>query len=164
RFLAYARAGSPAGAPAPVQGRHGRRDPVAARSARIQGGAPGLAPARAAPCRSGGPGMTCVLHISDTHFGTEFPDVVEALVALARDQAPELVVLGGDITQRARRGQFEAAGRFVARLPAPVLAVPGNHDIPLFNLLARWRAPYGGYRRIFGHDLEPVYESPGLLA
>jgi len=108
--------------------------------------------------------MTRVLHISDPHFGTEIPDVVEALVTLARAQAPELVVLGGDITQRARHGQFEAAARFVARLPAPVLAVPGNHDIPLFNLLARWRAPYGGYRRVFGDDLEPVYESAGLLA
>jgi len=108
--------------------------------------------------------MTRVLHISDTHFGTERPDVVEALVALAGEQAPELVVLGGDITQRARRAQFDAAARFAARLGAPVLAVPGNHDIPLFNLLARWRAPYGGYRRAFGDALEPVYESPALLA
>jgi 3',5'-cyclic AMP phosphodiesterase CpdA len=108
--------------------------------------------------------MSLVLQISDTHFGTERPPVVEALVALASQLRPDLVVLSGDITQRARRAQFDAARRLVERLPpAPLLALPGNHDIPLFNLAARIFRPYGGYARVFGNELDPVYESHDLL-
>jgi hypothetical protein len=88
--------------------------------------------ARATPRHEGG--MSVLLQISDTHFGTEQPPVVEALLALAAQQRPDLVVLSGDITQRARPAQFRAAKAFVDRLGAPVLAVPGNHDIALFDL------------------------------
>jgi hypothetical protein len=99
--------------------------------------------------------MTVLLQISDTHFGTERATVVDALTALARQQRPDLVVLSGDITQRARPAQFRAARAFTDRLGAPVLAVPGNHDIPLFDLWARLRSPYGRYSAAFGTDLEP---------
>ncbi|MBV7481872.1 metallophosphoesterase [Bordetella sp. BOR01] len=108
--------------------------------------------------------MTRILHISDTHFGTEREPVVQALLALAQRLQPELVLLGGDITQRARRSQFAAARRFVQALQRPVLAVPGNHDIPLYNLAARLLDPYGAYRRALGVNLEPVVETDGLLA
>ncbi len=108
--------------------------------------------------------MTRILHLSDTHFGTERKPVVEAVLDLARSLAPDLVVLSGDITQRARRGQFAAARKFIERLSLPVLAVPGNHDIPLFNVLARALNPYGNYKRALGAVLEPVFESDGLLA
>ena len=67
--------------------------------------------------------MSVLLQISDTHFGTEQPHVVEALVALAAQQRPDVVVLSGDITQRARPAQFRAAKDFVDRLGAPVLAM-----------------------------------------
>ena len=112
--------------------------------------------------------MTVLLHLSDPHFGTERPPVVEALVALARRQRPDLVVLSGDITQRARRHQFGLARAFVGRLGAPVLALPGNHDIPLFNLAARLAWLYAGYLRAFashafGDALNPVFSSPDLL-
>jgi 3',5'-cyclic AMP phosphodiesterase CpdA len=108
--------------------------------------------------------MSLVLQISDTHFGTEQPPVVEALVRLARDHAPSLVVLSGDITQRARRRQFRAARAFVDRLGAPAtLAIPGNHDIPLFNLAARLFTPYANHCREFGADLEPEFESEQLF-
>ncbi|MEX3629596.1 MAG: metallophosphoesterase [Burkholderia sp.] len=94
--------------------------------------------------------MSRLLQISGPHFGAE---------------RPELVVMSGDLTQRARRHQFEAARAFVARLGAqPVLAIPGNHDLPLFDLIARWRQPYARYRRTFGNQLEPVYDAPALLA
>ncbi|MDT4808535.1 3',5'-cyclic adenosine monophosphate phosphodiesterase CpdA [compost metagenome] len=108
--------------------------------------------------------MTRILHLSDTHFGTERKPVVEAALDLARALAPELVVLSGDITQRARRGQFAAARKFIERLSLPVLAVPGNHDIPLFNVFARALNPYGNYKRALGAVLEPVFENDGLLA
>ena len=107
--------------------------------------------------------MSVLLQISDTHFGTEQGAVVQALVTLAHQQRPDVVVLSGDITQRARPAQFRAARSFVDRLGAPVLAVPGNHDIPLFDLWARLRSPYGRYSAAFGIDLEPVYRSAELL-
>ena len=109
--------------------------------------------------------MKLLLQISDPHFGTEQAPVVEALVRLVHAQAPELVVLSGDITQRARRKQFRAARRFMDRLAAPAtLVIPGNHDIPLFNPGVRLFKPYANHRREFGPDLEPVFESDWLLA
>ena len=107
--------------------------------------------------------MSVLLQISDTHFGTEEPQVVEALTTLAVQQRPKLVVLSGDITQRTRPDQFRAAKSFVDRLGAPVLAIPGNHDIALFNLWARLTRPYARYAKEFGGDLEPVHSSQNLL-
>ncbi len=107
--------------------------------------------------------MSVLLQISDTHFGTEQPQVLEALVALAAAQRPDLVVLSGDITQRARPAQFRAARAFVDRLGSPVLAIPGNHDIALLDLWARCTQPYGRYARAFGHNIEPVHETPDRL-
>lgn len=107
--------------------------------------------------------MGVLLHISDTHFGTEQAPVVEALVALAAQQRPDVVVLSGDITQRARPAQFRAAKACVERLGAPVLAIPGNHDIALFDLWARLTRPYARFSAVFGADLEPVHASPNWL-
>lgn len=107
--------------------------------------------------------MSVLLQISDTHFGTEQPQVVEALVALSARQQPDLVVLSGDITQRARPAQFCAAKAFVERLGAPVLAIPGNHDIALFDLWARLNHPYARYAKAFGTELEPVHASQDWL-
>ena len=105
-----------------------------------------------------------LLQISDPHFGTERKPVVEALLQLARDHVPDVVVLSGDVTQRARRGQFRSARAFIDRMNPPALvAIPGNHDIPLFNLAARAFAPYATYSRAFGSDLEPEFESADLL-
>jgi 3',5'-cyclic AMP phosphodiesterase CpdA len=89
---------------------------------------------------------------------------VDALAALARQQRPDLLVLSGDITQRATPAQFEAAGAFVRRLGVPMLAIPGNHDIPLFDLWTRLRRPYARYAAAFGPELEPVHRSPDLMA
>lgn len=108
--------------------------------------------------------MTRVLHISDTHFGTEVEVVTRALQALVGQAQPDLVLLGGDVTQRARKKQFAAARAFVQSLDSPVLAVPGNHDIPLFNIFARLMRPYGNYRQALGVNLEPVFEDERILA
>jgi 3',5'-cyclic AMP phosphodiesterase CpdA len=107
--------------------------------------------------------MSVLLQISDTHFGTERAPVAEALVALAEQLAPERVLLSGDITQRATAAQFAAARAFCARLRRPVLAIPGNHDIPLVNLAARLLWPYARHQRAFGAELEPVHASPEWL-
>lgn len=108
--------------------------------------------------------MTVVLHLSDPHFGTERPEVVEALVRLARAEQPDLVLLSGDITQRATARQFEAAQAFCQRLGAKaLLAIPGNHDIPLFDVGRRLLGPYARYRAAFGRALEGEWSSPDLL-
>lgn len=107
--------------------------------------------------------MSVLLHISDTHFGTEQAPVMAALLDLAAQQQPDLVVLSGDITQRARPAQFQAARAFVDRLGAPVLAIPGNHDIPLLDLRERLARPYARYAAAFGTDLEPVIATPEWL-
>lgn len=108
--------------------------------------------------------MTLLVQISDPHFGTEQAPVVEALVRLVREHSPAIAILSGDITQRARRAQFRAARAFVDRLSVPTtLVIPGNHDIPLFNLAARVAQPYAEFRRAFGRDLEPAFETDALL-
>ncbi len=108
--------------------------------------------------------MTLLLHLSDTHFGTEQMPVLQALQQLVRQQPPEVVVLSGDITQRARRAQFRSARTFMASLgSAPALTLPGNHDIPLFNVFARLFDPYGGYRQAFGADLAPLVSTDHFL-
>lgn len=107
--------------------------------------------------------MTVLLQVSDPHFGTEQLPVVDALVALSRQQQPDLVVLSGDITQRARPCQFRSARAFVDRLQAKVLAIPGNHDIPLFDLGKRLFGPYARHCAAFGDALEPVHSCADLL-
>jgi 3',5'-cyclic AMP phosphodiesterase CpdA len=109
--------------------------------------------------------MSLLLHVSDTHFGTEQAPVVAALQRLSERLDPDLLVVSGDLTQRARRAQFEAARRALGALRARHrLVIPGNHDIPLFNLFARLANPYGGFRRAFGAALSPRIETAEVLA
>lgn len=107
--------------------------------------------------------MSVVLQISDTHFGTEQPLVIRALVDLVMQLRPDVIVLSGDLTQRARPDQFRAAKDFVDRLGEPGLSIPGNHDIALFDLWARMTRPYARYAIVFGANLEPVFTSDDLL-
>lgn len=96
-------------------------------------------------------GTARLLHLSDTHFGAERTEVMAALLALDRRLCPDVAVLSGDVTQRARPREFAAARAWVKALSsANKLVLPGNHDLPLFNLWARWRAPYAGFEEAFG--------------
>lgn len=105
-----------------------------------------------------------IIQLSDLHFGTEVPNVLAALLQSCHRLAPDLILLSGDLTQRARRHEFDACRKLVKALPlVPVLAVPGNHDLPLFNVWHRCRAPYAGFRRVFGHRLDPVIETASTL-
>jgi 3',5'-cyclic AMP phosphodiesterase CpdA len=108
--------------------------------------------------------MSVLLHVSDPHFGTEQPPVVDALQRLSERLEPDVLVVSGDLTQRARRSQFEAARRVLGALRARHrVVIPGNHDIPLFNLVARLAFPYRGFRRAFGAPLAPRVETAELL-
>ena len=108
--------------------------------------------------------MRTIVHLSDIHFGRVDPRLVTPLVDTIRAIAPDLVAISGDLTQRARRHQFRQARAFLAQLPFPTLIVPGNHDVPLFNLAARFIDPFGGYRRHVADNLEPVYDDEEMIA
>lgn len=105
-----------------------------------------------------------IAHLSDPHFGTVVPAVRDALLAELQSQPPDLILLTGDITQRARRKQFREARAFLDDLPlVPKLSLPGNHDLPLFNLVSRAVNPYGNYRRHICAELEPQFVDDRLV-
>jgi 3',5'-cyclic AMP phosphodiesterase CpdA len=105
--------------------------------------------------------VTRILHVSDLHFGARnAPEVERALVALAERTGPELIVASGDLTNRGRRDQHELAAGFLRRIGPPVLAVPGNHDIP-YTFPARFATPWREFERQWG-TTEPVHASAGL--
>lgn len=101
--------------------------------------------------------MRTLLHLSDLHFGRVDERLLEPLRTFAQQLAPQLVVVSGDLTQRARRVEFERARRFLDSLPAPRIVVPGNHDVPLYNAIGRFISPRKKYRRLICDDLQPVY-------
>jgi len=105
-----------------------------------------------------------IAHLSDPHFGTILPGVKEGLLATLAELKPDLILLTGDITQRARRRQFKAAKEFTRELkPTPVIAVPGNHDIPLWNIFLRLFNPYWGFKKLFKDQLEKDFVHGDVL-
>ncbi|MDQ3144348.1 MAG: metallophosphoesterase [Pseudomonadota bacterium] len=108
--------------------------------------------------------MARILHLSDLHFGAHDPRLVEAVEARVHEAKPGLVVISGDFTQRARTEQFEEACAFLTRLRDAgheVLGVPGNHDVPLYDVLRRFLSPLTRYRRFIDDELCPFHEMPG---
>jgi len=103
---------------------------------------------------------TRILHISDLHFGPPFvPSVAQALLRQIPALAPDVIVISGDLTQRAKRHQFEEARAFFDKLPGiPMLVIPGNHDVPLWRVFERLFAPLALYQEIISPDLNPVLE------
>lgn len=106
--------------------------------------------------------MTRIAFLTDLHFGFHRPRLVAPLLAELTAAAPDLVVVAGDLTQRATRSQFAQARSFLDALPAPWLALPGNHDIPLVNLAARLMWPFARYRRRIVAQTAPLIDLPGL--
>ncbi len=107
--------------------------------------------------------MRTLAHISDLHFGTAMPAVVNGLLDAISELRPDLVVVSGDLTQRARTYQFEQAKDFLDRIQAPRLVVPGNHDVPLFNVWDRFVNPTVKYRRFITPDLAPTFQDEEML-
>lgn len=101
--------------------------------------------------------MRTLVHISDIHFGRVDYATVDGLVEKINEIAPHLVVLSGDLTQRARSAQFIEARAFLDKLPQPQIVIPGNHDIPLHNVFARFVTPLEKYKRYITDDLQPFY-------
>jgi 3',5'-cyclic AMP phosphodiesterase CpdA len=101
--------------------------------------------------------MKTIAHLSDLHFGRLDEAVLAPLRQALEALMPDLVVISGDLTQRARKGQFEDARAWLDTLPQPQLVVPGNHDVPLYNVVKRFAAPLAHYKRIVTDDLMPCY-------
>src|ERR1700682_4056399 len=101
--------------------------------------------------------MRTIAHLSDPHFGRVEPATVQALIATVTEAKPDIVVVSGDLTQRAKEREFQEAHQFLEALPSPQIVVPGNHDVPLYNVLARALRPLRNYQRYISKDLEPFY-------
>lgn len=109
--------------------------------------------------------MALIAHLSDVHFGAHDPAVVAGAESWLIAHQPDLVVISGDFTQRARVEQYRQAGAFLDRLEAgglTTLGVPGNHDVPLYDVVRRFSRPLARYRRYIDDELCPWFESERL--
>jgi 3',5'-cyclic AMP phosphodiesterase CpdA len=101
--------------------------------------------------------MRSIVHLSDIHFGRVNVHVISPLIEAVKKNNPDLVAISGDLTQRARSREFLEARAFLDQLPRPQIVVPGNHDVPLHNVFARFTRPLDKYRRYITEDLRPFY-------
>ena len=109
--------------------------------------------------------MTRIAHLSDLHFGAHDERLVQAVDRQMDELKPDLVVISGDFTQRAKTEQFRDACEFLRGLRDrghDVLGVPGNHDVPLYDVLRRFLSPLSRYRRFIDESLCPFVELPGV--
>lgn len=100
--------------------------------------------------------MSRIIHLSDLHFGYHRENLVAPLLARINQLKAEMVIVTGDLSHRARPEQFRLAREFLDEIDAPVMVVPGNHDIPLYNLPARLFWPYAGYQQSINRELAPM--------
>jgi 3',5'-cyclic AMP phosphodiesterase CpdA len=108
--------------------------------------------------------MPRIAHLSDLHFGAHDEELVDGVEQRVDELKPDLIVISGDFTQRARTDQFKDACEFLERLRGKgheVLAVPGNHDVPLYDVLRRFLSPLTRYRRFIDESLCPYHELSG---
>ena len=107
--------------------------------------------------------MRTVVQLSDLHFGAILQPTLEPLVQHLRELAPHLTIVSGDFTQRAKREQFAEARRYLARLPCPQLVIPGNHDVPLYNVFRRFLSPLAAYDEFVSANHDPVFTDDEIV-
>ena len=106
--------------------------------------------------------MSRIAHLSDIHFGANDPKIVAAATAWLEARQPDLVIISGDFTQRARNEQFQQASAWLNQLRRAgliVLPIPGNHDVPLYDVIRRFASPLGRYKRYIDNELCPWFEN-----
>lgn len=101
--------------------------------------------------------MRTLVHLSDLHFGRVDEALLAPLIDVVAQVAPDVVVVSGDLTQRARATEFKQARDFLDRLAGPRIVVPGNHDVPLYNVLGRFSRPLKRFRAYIEAELRPTY-------
>lgn len=105
--------------------------------------------------------MTRIAHLSDIHFGAHDDKIVAATEAWLEKHRPDLVIISGDFTQRAKSVEFRAASAYLNRLKAiglKVLSIPGNHDVPLYDVVRRFATPLDRYKKYIDSGLCPWFE------
>jgi 3',5'-cyclic AMP phosphodiesterase CpdA len=107
--------------------------------------------------------LRTLVHLSDLHTGRVDPAILAPLTAAIADADPHLVVFSGDLTQRATRSQFREARAFLDGLTTPSLVIPGNHDVPLWNVARRFVTPLARYKRFITTDLEPFFQDDEIV-
>lgn len=101
--------------------------------------------------------MRTIAHLSDLHFGRHDQEVALRLLSRLNDQRPDLIVITGDLTQRGRHWQFAAARDYLEQLPKPMIVIPGNHDVPLYDVAQRFVGGLARYRRYISRELQPFF-------
>lgn len=107
--------------------------------------------------------MRTIVHLSDLHFGRSDPRLVEPLIKTIRDLNPNLIAVSGDLTQRARSHEFQEARAFLDAFPQPKIVVPGNHDVPLYNVFHRFFRPLDKFRRYITEDRHPTFADDEVI-
>jgi 3',5'-cyclic AMP phosphodiesterase CpdA len=105
--------------------------------------------------------MTRLFHVSDVHFGREDAEAIAWFGRKVQEEQPDAIIMTGDLTMRARAAEFAAAGQWLASLGRPVTVEVGNHDLPYFNLWARFVTPYKRYRAVEQASERPL-DLPGV--
>ncbi len=108
--------------------------------------------------------MTVIAHISDLHFGRDVQPVTEGLLASLDTLQPDLIIISGDLTQRAKTTEFEAGHDFLRRLQQPRFIIPGNHDLTTWNVLERFAYPWRKWKQHITTDLEPIMQTDTFMA
>lgn len=101
--------------------------------------------------------MKLIAHISDAHFGAHDPVIAAGLARELDGGAYNVIAISGDMTQRGRVEQFQAARMWLDQFHTPVIVVPGNHDVPLYDVVTRFFQPRDRYLQYICDDLEPTY-------
>lgn len=107
--------------------------------------------------------MRTIVHLSDLHFGRVDAALLKPLRERVHELAPQVTVVSGDLTQRAKPHEFREARRFLDSLPGAKIVVPGNHDVPLYNVFQRFFTPLSKYKRYISQDLEPTYRDEEMV-
>ena len=106
--------------------------------------------------------MRTIAHLSDLHFGRVNPAILQPLLTFILKAKPDLVAISGDLTQRARKEEFAAARKFLDAIPFAQIVVPGNHDVPLYNVLTRFMRRLDRFRCFISDDLAPFFSDEEL--
>lgn len=105
--------------------------------------------------------MIRLFHISDLHFGREDVAALRWFETVVQAEVPDAIIVTGDLTTRARQAEFRAAGEWLKGLDRPITIEVGNHDLPYFDLFARFVRPYRRYAAI-KHMLERPLDLAGV--